>query len=90
MSMNQTSSPFLQRIRKEAEQNGHKPLDLQDQGLLILPHDCSVQQQIDLLQQLIKELRPASIPTATSSHTTDFDCQVTVAERSQLFNFLQP
>lgn len=91
--MNQTSSPFLQRIRDEAEQNGYKPFDLKDQGLLVFPHACSTQHRIDLLQQLLMELRSASTPpatTTTSSRTTGLDCQVTVEERNQLFNFLQP
>lgn len=91
--MTHTPLPFLQRIHDEADQNEFLTIDLADQqGVVVLPKDLSAGQQIDLLRKLILDL--GSVPETIASpephqHKTDLDCQVTVEERAQLFNFLQ-
>jgi hypothetical protein len=85
--------PFLQRIHDEAHQNEFLAIDLADrQGVVVLPQDLSAGQQIDLLRKLIRDLglAPSTMVNPESrQQKTDLDCQVTVEERAQLFNFLQ-
>ena len=92
--MTQTSIPFLQHIHDEALNNGYLSVDLpQQQGVVVLPVHYSTHEQIDLLQQLIANLKtteptPELVPSPPV--VPDSDCQVTVEERAQLFKFLQP
>lgn len=91
--MTHTTLPFLQRIHDEADQNEFLAISLANQqGVVVLPQDLSIREQVDLLRKLILDL--GSVPETIASpephqHKTGLDCQVTVEERAQLFNFLQ-
>ena len=91
--MPQAPIPFLQFIHDEAGKNSYLSVDLpQQQGIVVLPLECSIYKQIDILQQFITSLKSTELiaPMANDSPILlDTDCQVTVEERTQLFKFLQ-
>ncbi len=90
--MTQAAIPFLQLLHNEAKQNGYISIDIpHQQGVVVLPQDCSPHEQIDLLQQFLVKLRTALPTQPIQEHpaSADMDCQVTVEERTQLFKFLQ-
>lgn len=92
--MTPKTTDFLQRTQNEAEKNEALAVPLEDQrGLVLFPQGVTIAQQIELLRKLIFDLGapPAHLQkTDSSPETSALDCQVTVEERAQLFNFLHP